>query len=230
MSTSSEFLDGLITKLKTFDKKGAEIICTELIQYLLSSESPLDADDAENILQQLRNKRLFVLMQEVADAFIQTQRHSSKICRLYAQALIDQNNFTAAICVLEQLITQTSEKGLEKEVREEYHEAKGLVGRAYKQLYVKANNGTISRNTEFIQQSIKFYLDVYESEPEKYTWHGINVVALVHRCKKDGIETTGFSDIKNMESLASSILQTIEKKMQKNLQNLGTLLQQEKHV
>ncbi len=96
MTTSNEYLESIIGQLKTYNKKAVEEICKELIKQLYTSDESFEAGDAEKIMQQLRNKRIFYLMQKLGDALIQTGRHTYKIRRQYAQALINQNNLTAA--------------------------------------------------------------------------------------------------------------------------------------
>jgi V8-like Glu-specific endopeptidase len=150
-------------------------------------------------------------MQKLGDALIQTGRHSYNIRRQYAQALIDQNNLTSAIAILKELENDTANAASsdDDEAKEENMEARGLLGRSYKQLYVNANNPRITHNHNFLKQAIKFYLDVYSSDPEVRTWHGINTVALLARANRDNITTDGFPSPKD---LANSVLKTIEEK------------------
>jgi V8-like Glu-specific endopeptidase len=206
MLKSQSFLAELNGKLDTFDNKGADLVCKDLITYLYSTDVKFDAKDAERIMQQLRNKRLFKFMQQVGDAFIQTGRQTFKIRRQYAQALIDQNIFTAAISVLNQLVVDTSMPSMSLE---ENYEARGLLGRVYKQLYVNANKLSNIDNADLLNKAIFSYYKVYQAEPRINTWHGINVVALLHRAKKDNISISGIS---TTGVLAKEILKIIEDK------------------
>jgi V8-like Glu-specific endopeptidase len=209
MMMSQQFLNALNEKLKTFDKKGAASVCNDLINYLYATDKPFEAKDAEKIMQQLRNKRLFPLMHQVGDALIQTDRQTYKIRKLYAQALIDQNILTAAVSILKELIADTANASEDAKTQEENIEARGLIGRVYKQLYVNAHHPTVAHNVKFLKEAINHYLEVYKSEPQKHTWHGINVVALLYRARKDGIKISEFS---GLENLAIDILKTIEDK------------------
>ena len=209
-STFKEFSEALIEKLNTYDKTGAESVCDALVNYLYGSEDAVSAIDAGKAMQQLRNKRMFQAMQKLGDALIQTGRHTYKIRRLYAQALIDQNNLTAAISILNELKSDTTNASVEdKEASKENIEARGLIGRTYKQLYVNAKNPGNAQNAFFLKQSIKAYLDVYTSSPADCTWHGINVVALLKRAQADKVDVTGFPEA---ETLAASILKSMEEK------------------
>ncbi|MEJ7830011.1 MAG: tetratricopeptide repeat-containing protein [Segetibacter sp.] len=161
---NEQFLNELLEKLKTFDKKGAESVCQNLINHLYSTGEKFKAKDAEKIMQQLRNKRMFKLMLQVGDALIQTGRQTYKIRKLYAQALIDQNILTAAISILNELIADTNAASSEDtSALVENFEAKGLMGRVHKQLYINAEHPGVSHNAQFIKDAVNYYLDVYRT-------------------------------------------------------------------
>ncbi len=210
MKPSGEYFDEISAQLKTFNKKAAEKICDQLVRELFSSDEVFDKTDCIKIMQRLRGQRMFQSMQKVGDALIQTGRASYNIRRQYAQALIDQNNLTSAISVLKELENDTANAAnSDIEAKEEDMEARGLLGRSYKQLYVNAKNPAISHNRNFLLQAIKFYLDVYSSDPEVRTWHGINAVGLIARANRDDIATDGFP---SPTFLAKSVLKTINEK------------------
>src|SRR5687767_12247373 len=119
-----QFQEDLKGYLKTFDRKGAAALCDKLIQYLFQSGAEFPHKDAERILQRLRNKRMFELMQKVADAFILTHRHTLKIRRQHAQSLIDQGKVTDALTVLTTLIADAGDTAANEPERAE---AKGLM-------------------------------------------------------------------------------------------------------
>lgn len=206
----NEFEKKLTALLEIFDRKNAGILCNEFIEFLYASSELIPYKNSEKILQRLRSKRMFDLMQKVGDALIQTGRHTYKIRRQYAQALIDQNNLTGAIAVLKELVTDTSNASSENEdAKFENSEARGLSGRVYKQLYVNAGSPGAIHSVNFIKEAIKFYLDVYISEPQLRTWHGINAVALLKRATGDNIEFAGYP---SADELAKSVLQTIKER------------------
>ena len=203
----SAFVVSLVEKLTAFDKKGAALLCNEFIVHLYQSNDPFPTEEAERILQQLRNKRMFEWMQKVGDALIQTGRHSFKIRRQYAQSLIDQGFFTASLAVLNQLITETENASADNKIAiREKNEGRGLIGRVYKQLYINADSPANKQNIEYLKEAIQCYLNVYTAEPDNYSWQGINTVALLHRAEQDGIAFPGFPDYKKMaESILGSI-------------------------
>jgi hypothetical protein len=108
----------------------------------------------------MRKRRFFEQMERLTDAFIQTGAGSNTVRRLYVQALLDQGHFTAALLVLERLITDTEGTDLTENA-----EAKGLMGRAYKQLYVNAIAPAVKRNQKWLDQAAMAYYGPYKREP-----------------------------------------------------------------
>jgi hypothetical protein len=210
MNSTKEYFDAIAQQLKSFDKKGAADSCEQLIKFLFTSEENFKLRDAEKTMQQLRNKRMFLWMQKLGDALIQTGRISFKIRRLYAQSLIDQNNLTGAIAILKELAADTAAQiNTVGNAKDENAEAKGLLGRSYKQLYVNANNPSATYNIGFLKESINSYLNVYVSDPENRTWHGINSVAVIKRGERDKIN---LSEYPSADELAGKVLKTISDK------------------
>lgn len=204
----NKFTRELEYQLNVFDLKNAAGSCKDFINFLLKSDDQVDLNKAERILQQLRNNRMFVQMQKVADALIQTNRATYKIQRQYVQALIDLGNYSAAIAVLQQLISNTGNKLNDAVATFENSEAKGLLGRVFKQLYINVNNPANQQSVRFITSSITAYYDVYKNDNSK-VWHGINVVAMIERAKRDNIQ---IADLPDCAKLAADILNEIEKR------------------
>ena len=136
------FKDGLGVALDTFDWPQVDRHVNELI------EGGLEHSDADpkNILQQLRRKRRFKTMQRLAVAWRSVGRTDSVITRQLAQALLEQGDqgLLDAIAELDGLRRQIAASS--KPDDEEDAEARGLMGRCYKQLYVNglADSATLS--------------------------------------------------------------------------------------
>jgi len=206
MSWDAEaFRNELAERVERFDEKGAAALCQKLIAHLSqrSEKDPYPADEAKRILQLLRRKRMFVLMQNVAEALIGKVENSLQIRRQYAQSLIDQGNTTDALNELESLIPDT-----EGDVYENA-EARGLRGRVYKQLYVNAKNPASRLNVKNLNLAVRSYLEVYKIDPGKYLWHGINAVALLLRARRDGVVLEGYPD---PIEFAQAILNEVKRK------------------
>jgi len=184
--------DSLLADLKTaverFNEDKVSRLCGELVAGIERGES-LAPGVARQVLSTLRKKAHFAPMERLAEALRFTGQDDTQIRRQYAQALIDEHKFPAAVYVLESLIARTANDP------EEHAEARGLLGRAYKQLYVNAVNADRAAAGLFIARrhlrlAVESYLGVYRSDENRFLWHGINAVALAQRAARDGVELT----------------------------------------
>jgi len=168
-----------------FDRPRAAELCAELIRHLRGDDTPYSELSARDILGQLRRKRYFALLQQVADALIQAGANWPVIRRQYAQALLDQGMLTAAVAILKPLVAET--------VGQEYEngEARGLLGRAYKQMYIAARAGAPEQRRRHMKEAVSSYYDVYRDSREEKLWHGINASALLARAARDGTSLAG---------------------------------------
>jgi S1-C subfamily serine protease len=200
---------GDVTKLenlvKAYDKVGVYAFCDELIGRIYKTAEPYPLNPAKKLLSTLRKRRFFEQMERLADSFIQTGAGSNTVSRLYVQALLDQAHFTAALLVLERLIADTEDNDLAENA-----EAKGLKGRAYKQLYVNALAPTVTRNRKWLDEAATAYYGPYKLNPGSYGWHGINSVAIAHRSVQDSVPLS--TGLPLPATLAQEILDRIETK------------------
>jgi S1-C subfamily serine protease len=203
---AATFTARLRETVRSFDRQGAAALCAELIAQLLRRSEPYPSDQAEAALQTLRSQRLFDLMQTVGDALIQTGNASPRIRRQFAQSLLDQGNLTAAMSVLRPLCEDSALDATENA------EAWGLMGRAYKQLYVNSGQAGFARNRQALERAVTAYWRIYELYRRNHLWHGINVVALLCRARRDDVPLKYFP---TPESLAKEILGTIQEKEQR---------------
>ena len=198
-------LDKLTSALEAFDKAATNAFCDDLIKRIYKTAEPYPENPAKKLLSTLRKRRFFAQMERLADAFIQTGAGSNTVRRLYVQALLDQGHFTAALLVLDRLIADTEGKDLAENA-----EAKGLKGRAYKQLYVNAIAPSVKRNQKWLDEAATAYYGPYRLKPESYGWHGINSVAIAHRSVSDNVPLS--VGLPLPATLAREILERIETK------------------
>ncbi|HEX3528213.1 MAG TPA: tetratricopeptide repeat-containing protein, partial [Thermoanaerobaculia bacterium] len=188
---------------ESFNQEEAERLSKDLINGLEHGEK-IEAATARKILGALRRKGWFALLEKVAEALCFTEQDDAQVRRQYAQALIDQGKIPAAVYVIESLITRTADDPAENA------EARGLLGRIYKQLYVNAVNAGGSPNLALnrlnIQRAVDAYLSVYGSDPATHLWHGINAAALSARAARDGVALSQGPD---PAAIARDILATL---------------------
>jgi len=184
--------------LDAFDWQGAAVICQEIIDRIKQSEDKIPETTARRLLANLRRKRRFELMRSLAEAIIQSGVTAPQVRRQYAQALIDDGHLDEAENVLNAIVQDpTTNAG-------EVAEARGLIGRVYKQRYV--NQPQAGANPANLQRALELYYETYRVNPQMNLWHGINAVALTARARRDGFAFAGMPD---EMSLARELLSTI---------------------
>lgn len=200
----NDFLERLCSAIDRFDRNAASRMCNELIAALEQEDMP-SRKGAKKILQALRRKCHFDLMERIAEALRFAGMDDNEMRRQHAQSLIDQGKLSTALDALEALIVRTQDDP------DENAEARGLLGRIFKQRYVNAANAdpkaSGSRMSQLdLQRAITHYREVSESAPGKHLWHGINTVALVRRAERDGVKLSAPPDALQ---LARQILETV---------------------
>ena len=208
-----KFTADLREAVDSFDRDAAAGLCDKLILHVRERDDVYPAKHAKTVLGLLRGKRYFDLMQKVADALIQNGQTDARVRRQYAQSQLDQGNLTAAISTLENLSNETAPKGAHPNA-EEYAEARGLLGRAYKDLYILAGAPKHSRNRRFLEKAIECYRKIYQGDCSK-VWQGINSVALIRRADADGVKLKKIADARSQaDTMASRILAEVTQRCQ----------------
>ena len=197
----TSYLKRLNIELDSFNWQKADQICEEVIARIKTEAEPIDENLAKRILSSLRRKKRFAAMSHLAEEMIRSGLTALQIRRQYAQALIDQGMLMPAEMVLQAILLDASQNQTEIE------EARGLLGRVYKQLYVNNNDPNSQTNRANLVRSVTEYLTAYQLNPSKNWWHGINVVALVNRANRDGWSGPGWPE---PNELAKGILLTLK--------------------
>jgi MAP3K TRAFs-binding domain len=185
-SDTARTVKALSDALDRYDWEQARVICSELVAEIDTATELYPEKPARQILNLLRRKRLFELMESVADSMLRAGQSSAQIRRQYAQCLIDQGKLSAARAVLDSIIADPDSPSGEKA------EARGLGGRIYKQLYANSHDAANPRQQVNLRRAVQQYFDVYKMDPQSYLWHGINSVALLARAERDKVEVPGF--------------------------------------
>jgi len=144
----------------------------------------------------LRGARRFRAMRRYAEAAIASGTRDAEVRRQYGQALIELGEFGRAIGVLEAIASDSGAHA--EEVREAY----GLLGRAYKQMYVNAPGKGAG---DLLVRAIAAYRTIYDRDAQQ-VWHGINAASCMQRAGRDGVSTARASEVQEM---ADRILETL---------------------
>src|SRR5687767_14453726 len=120
-------LDGA---LEEFNWSKAEEVGKEIIERIKTEPDLIPENSAKALMHSLRRKRRFSLMTQLAEAMIQSGQRTPQVRRQYGQALIEQGMLTVAEPVLQSVLYEP------KLTKTEELEARGLLGRIYKQTYL----------------------------------------------------------------------------------------------
>jgi hypothetical protein len=142
-----------------------------------------DLAEAKDLVEELRDKALYETMGALVEAISRRDPKDARNRRLYGQYLINTGKATAAIDLLTPL-AQRLEKG-----DPEFAEVMGLIGRANKHIFLDAGDKADPLARTAIDQAIAAYRVPFEDSPEKNTWHGVNLLALLHRARRLGLHT-----------------------------------------
>ena len=137
--------------------------------------SAFDLPQIKKALHLIRRKRRFADLEHAASLFNMAGNEAAFIRRQWCQSLLDQGRVQQALAALSLMSRKYSDEPIEGP------EIRGLIGRAYKQLFVK--NG----DAESLRAAIGAYRSDWERRQGDYRWHGINLVSLVSRAKRDGV-------------------------------------------
>jgi hypothetical protein len=186
------------TALRMFDDSRAAELVREFVAYVCGTGDPYPEDEAHSLLTSLRRKRQFDLLCAAADALLQSGHGTLRIRQDYAQALLDLGLLSAAQAVLDALVRDSAQAAATEssveargEAERVHTEARGLIGRLYKQAYVNAGAPHVERNAITLGRAVDAYYSTYSERsgaPER-RWHGVNAVALGLRAQADKPDT-----------------------------------------
>jgi len=196
---AAELESRLKRALEAFDWQGATNICNGIIDRIKQSDEKIPEATARRLLAALRRKRRFALMRSLAEAVIQSGVTAAQVRRQYAQALIDDGHLDEAESELNAIVQDPATNA------GEVTEARGLIGRVYKQRYVNAKIPS-EENAANLRRGLERYHETYLLDPKRNLWHGINTVALTARGRRDGLSFAGMPD---ELALARELLATI---------------------
>jgi len=198
------FIQRLSEAAEDGDSNRALTACRELVEYAQLSGRAPGPDTVADLLNLLRAHRRFGALSVLADAMLRMGREEPIVSRLYAQGLVDQGLLIAAREVLRGLVRRAAGDRLE------HSEARGLMGRVNKQIYVVAHGRPSDQARQALRQAIACYQEVYDEEPQKHLWHGVNLLALMHRARSDGIAIRGLPD---PQILANAVVEAVRNQL-----------------
>lgn len=150
-----------------------------LIESLTLRPNPKDFMEARSLALTLRNLRAFNLLSRMAEIICRIDDGDAQAQRLYAQALIETGYAVPAIHMLNHLIATLPKQ------HEEVVEAYGLLGRAQKQIFFDISEHHSSAGRSALAAAVDAYSKPYKADPQRNTWHGVNLLALISRARRE---------------------------------------------
>jgi hypothetical protein len=198
LSWESQF----VIAARSFEWERVAELANDYVQHLRDSNEYVSAPEAKSILALLRENRRYNELLRVADALLGHGVEDAAVKRQFAQALVDRESPSASLLLFSALVDDPDTREGERV------EAQGGMGRCFKQMYVLNTAG--GRRPRYLRQALTAYREAYEQDHGR-TWHGINVVALLCRAARDGVDIADFSaPAAAARQLAQQILDRVE--------------------
>ncbi|MDW9433491.1 DUF4071 domain-containing protein [Sinorhizobium meliloti] len=199
MSCSVEVTKVLIAAA-SFEENRVESACSNLIECLRACDQLPDLEIARKVLDALRQHRHMSALKRLADNLVRLGCQADLVYRQYSQALIESGEPIAAIEMLQSLVRRVTPGA------KEWNEAQGLLGRAYKQIYIDACGSKLGMAEGALEAAIAAYRQAFDSDPTQI-WQGVNLVALLARAERDGVN---IPDFPRRDSLIEGLRREIE--------------------
>ncbi|WP_395375800.1 TRAFs-binding domain-containing protein [Marinicella sp. W31] len=173
------------------------------VNELIDSEDFCDFDEgkSEEVIKLLRGKRKHEKLEQASSAILDYFPENNNIRIHRTQSLIELGKLPQATSILSLL-----EKSDSLSIRHK-SEVTGLTGRIHKQRFVA--DGSI----DDLKQSINAYQTGWSRKEDDYRWHGVNLVALLHRAQEEKIK---LNIPANKNEVAQKIITEIEKISNRN--------------
>ena len=172
MTTLQTLCDLVIEAAEHPTSDAAKVAVAELI-VRLRSDTDLTQFVEIPVLQALRNGRHLEQLRILAETLNGFGHPDPYVRILKAQGYIDTGAPSTAIDILKQLNIDQADIELQIEVS-------GLIGRAFKELFLLVENADDRRALTLLQLSIQSYADAFSKSDETNFWVGENLLAL-HR-------------------------------------------------
>jgi hypothetical protein len=197
MTSLAEFRIKIADAVDTFDESTAAALAHDVAKHLDGARDAVDERAAVGILDELRRKRHYDLVLQVADALVRNGTDMVTVRGRYAHALINLGHTMAGITMANVLM---AEEDLTPKNRAQIH---ALLGRAYKDIALKTAKP--DRRSAAVLQAIENYLGPYEKD-RSLLWWGVNACALLARADREGIDVP---DAPTARDLGAEILATV---------------------
>lgn len=194
-----DLVDAIVRAASGADLEALRSACSALIERLPEQPNGIDPAEARRALNGLRKHRRFAFMRRLSQAFLDDGCRDPQVIRHFAQALIERGETVPAIRILENLVADPAIPFAE------WAEAKGALGRAWKDRAVRARGIRNDVAREATRASFGNYRDAWIKDPN-LTYQGVNHVAVA--AWDDGLFLSA-DDLKGAKTAAGEIFDLI---------------------
>lgn len=211
------WIQQLNVALEASDESGIVRWGEDFVEAVERDDEYVPTQPAKQILTLLQDYARFPLLRTIGELTGRRNREI-ELRRRLAQSLIEMGDVTLAIGNLLDLLAEAKgnlevdpspDQVLEhKQLRKELPEIEGLLGRAYKKLYVDARPTRQAPRVEDYQRAHDYYLQAYKAEGGG-VFHGVNLIAL--EAFRDTVtQDVLFTNNPVLQAHADSILSAID--------------------
>jgi len=166
------------------DPVSAALAQAETVQAALARNPGAELQaQARELLVTLRNRRAWPALMALAEQLCRADVADSKSRCLYAQALIETGAIVPAVALLDALARSLPRDDAM------WAEAWGLLGRCHKQVFYDAMRSGGPHHPACrpaLALAVQAYGRPYRADRRRHTWHGVNLLALALRARREG--------------------------------------------
>lgn len=178
------FLAELREAIQSLNQSEIDRLCEELTERFDLGDREVSDETLKAVFRMLRGHQRFDVVRRLTEALVLAGRKPFFVRKNHALALLEQGDLPAALSALESLAQDSREDA------QENAEARGLIGRVYRKLYLGA--GSPARGRRYLERGVNAYLEAFKMDRKRNHWQGIEAVALLHRGQRDGLQMEGF--------------------------------------
>lgn len=156
----------------------ADLLCERLGR---GDATAAELDEAARLLRPLREAREFGRLCYLAEQVCRWRGDDMLARVLYAQGLIESRQLVAAVHFLEGAKCRVPAD------HPQWDELQGLLGRAWKQIFVDGAQADTAHRRRFLMSAMEAYAAPFERDPAKQFWQGVNLAALAMAARHHGI-------------------------------------------
>jgi nucleotide-binding universal stress UspA family protein len=183
---------------------------------LRSGDGVLPEEAARGFLDAMRRSGRSDLIERMASAVLGSGIEQPFIQIAFARTQVDRGQWAAALSALQSLLPSLKPGSADQ------IEARLLIGRVCKELYLDADDPRATSSVRNLERAINEFYDVFRLDPREYVWAGSNVFALLLRAARDRVRLESAPDARHIASEVLALAISAAHTEPANVWNLAT--------